>query len=47
MKYTYQFLTIIINETYVRRMPICFGIGLQVSAISIVRDTNMLVFSAV
>ena len=35
------------NETYVKRMPICFGIGLHVSEISIVRDTNMLVFSAV
>ena len=31
----------------VRRMPICFGTGLHISAISIVCDTNMLVFSAV
>ena len=35
-----------INETYVRTMSICFGPGLHVSAISTVRDTNLLVFSA-
>ena len=47
MKYTQQLFTKIINETYVRRMPICLEQVFHVSAISTVRDTNMLVFSAV
>ena len=31
-----QFLIMIINQTYVRRMPICFAAGLRISAISVV-----------